>query len=151
MTYNYIIYTDGAYSMKNDEGAFAFVILNGDEEEIMRRSFKIKHETNNRAELKAIIGALYQITTWNRKVLVVSDSQYAINTLSGTWNRNVNEDLFAIYDKLIQDRKISVDYKWVKGHSGDKYNEICDEMCVKALGYDPKEEYEKFVKGKRDK
>ena len=117
-------------------------------EEIKRRSFKIKNETNNRAELKAIIGGLYQIETWNRKILVVTDSQYAINTLLGTWNRNVNEDLFAIYDKLIQDRKISVDYKWVKGHSGDKYNEICDEMCAKALGYDPKEEYKKFVKGK---
>ena len=149
--YNYIIYTDGAYSMKNDEGAFAFVILNGNMEEIMRRAFKIKHETNNRAELKAIIGALYQITTWNRKVLVVSDSQYSIKTLSGEWGRKANEDLFEIYDQLIEEREMHVDYKWVRGHNGDKYNEICDEMCVKALGYDPKEEYEKYAQYKKSR
>lgn len=142
--YNYIIYTDGAYSMKNDEGAFAFVVLSGNMEEIKRRSFKIKNETNNRAELKAIIGGLYQIETWNRKILVVTDSQYAINTLSKKWSRKLNTDLFDIYDKLISDRKMIVDYKWVRGHSGDKYNEVCDEMCVKALGYDPREEYLKF-------
>ena len=146
--YDYILYTDGAYSMKNDEGACAFVRLNGNYDEIQRKSYKIKNETNNRAELKAIIGGLWQITTWGKKVLVVTDSMYSINTLSGKWSRNANKDLFDMYDKMIDERRMDVEYKWVRGHSGDKYNEICDTMCVDVLGYDPKDEYAKYKKNK---
>ena len=48
----YIIYTDGAYSQMNDEGAYAFVILTELNNEVKRFAKKITHETNNRAELK---------------------------------------------------------------------------------------------------
>lgn len=57
---NYTIFTDGAYSQKNDEGAFAFVIVK-DNVEIMRKAYKISKESNNRAELKAIIDAVHKL------------------------------------------------------------------------------------------
>lgn len=146
--YDYIIYADGVYSIEHKEGAFSFLILNGDEEEIMRRSFKTKNETINRAELKGIIGGLYQITTWNKKILIVSDSQYALFTLSKEWERKSNEDLFEVYDRLVEDRKMIVSFDWVKEHSGDTFHAICDELCKKSLGYDASREYLKYKKKK---
>ena len=59
----YIIYTDGAYSQMNDEGAYAFVILTELNNEVKRFAKKITHETNNRAELKAVINAYSTVTT----------------------------------------------------------------------------------------
>ena len=83
----YIIYTDGAYSQMNDEGAYAFVILTELNNEVKRFAKKITHETNNRAELKAIINAILQLPQDATDIVVNSDSQYALSTLSGKWKR----------------------------------------------------------------
>ena len=144
----YTIYTDGAYSRLNDEGAFAFVILDEQGNEVKRMGHKITHESNNRAELKAIIAAVYKLPSDASEVRVISDSMYALNTLGGTWKRNINHDLFEIWDKTLKDRpqELSIEYLWVKGHSGDEYNELCDQLCNQVLGYDVNKEFEKYKK-----
>jgi ribonuclease HI len=149
----YIVYTDGAYSQMNDEGAYAFVILTELNNEVKRFAEKITHETNNRAELKAIIAALHQLPQDAKKVLVESDSQYALMTLFGSWSRKKNEDLFDVYENIISKRRFVIEWSWVKGHSGDTFNEMCDEMCNQVLGYNANEEYEKYkrIKEKKDK
>lgn len=139
----FLIYTDGAYSRKNNEGAFAYVILDDKGTVIKKEVHKCANETNNRMELKAIIAALYNLPNKDEKVsaLVVSDSQYALCTLFGTWRRNLNNDLFDVYERILKEREIEIEWKWVKGHNGDYYNELCDDLCCKALGYDPSAEY----------
>lgn len=101
-------------------------------------------------ELKAIIAALYNLPNKEEKVnaLVVSDSQYALCTLFGTLRRNLNKDLFDVYERILKEREIEIEWKWVKGHNGDFYNEMCDEMCNQVLGYDVNEEFAKFKKKK---
>ena len=149
MEVDYIIHTDGAYSRMHDEGAFAYVICNGKNEEIKRNAWKITHETNNRAELKAIIAAIHHLPQDAKKIRVESDSQYALNTLFGTWSRNQNIDLFEVGDRIIAERGIVVEYKWIKGHSGEKFNEICDKLCNDVLGYDANAEFLRFKKHKK--
>lgn len=39
-----------------------------------------------------------------------------------------------------------VECQWVRGHSGNEYNEMCDQMCNEILGYDVNAEFEKFKK-----
>lgn len=136
----YIIYTDGAYSKMNDEGAYAFVILTELNNEVKRFAKKITHETNNRAELKAIINAVLQLPQDATDIIVNSDSQYALHTLSGKWKRKLNKDLFCIWDDVIKERNLNIEYKWVKGHNGNEYNELCDKLCNEAIGYDANEE-----------
>lgn len=129
-----IAYTDGGYHLYKDEGAFAFIILQ-DEAVIHKEATVIRHESNNRGELKAIINAV----SWcpdKSTIEVRSDSQYAINTLAGTWKRNKNTDLFKEWDKILLKKEVNVSFVWVRGHSGDKYNEMCDQMCDDAVGYD---------------
>lgn len=143
----YKIYTDGAYSQKNDEGAFAYVILNYEDSEIERRAYKITKETNNRAELKAIIAAVHRLPNNATEVEIYSDSQYALNTLSGNWGHKNNFDLFDVWDEVLKNHKgIIIRYKWVRGHNGNVYNEICDTMCNDVLGYDANAEFEKYKK-----
>ena len=146
----FVIYTDGAYSRQNNEGAFAYVILDDKGTVIKKVAYKCANETNNRMELKAIIAALYNLPNKEEQVnaLVVSDSQYALCTLFGTWRRNINQDLFDVYERIIKERKIEIEWKWVKGHNGDYYNELCDTMCNQVLGYDANAEFAKFKKKK---
>ena len=143
---DYIIHTDGAYSRMHNEGAFAYVICDGNDKEIKRRAWKISNETNNRAELKAIIAGLHNLPANAKKVIVISDSMYALNTCSGNWSRNANTDLFDIHDKIVMERGLNVSYKWVKGHNGDYFNEICDQMCNDVLGYDANAEFQRYKK-----
>mgnify|MGYP002621783295 CR=1 FL=1 len=132
----YIIYTDGAYSQKNNEGAYAFVIMDDTHKEIKRFAQKVVNETNNRAELKAIIIAIADLPKDAESVEVFSDSMYALNTLSGRWKRKMNLDLFDLWDKTLIKSNVHIKYTWVKGHNGNEYNELCDRLCNEAVGYD---------------
>lgn len=146
----YKIYTDGAYSQIHDEGAFAYVILDENDNEIERKAYKITKETNNRAELKAIIAGVNKLPLDADAVDIFSDSQYALKTLSGEWGHKNNHDLFDVWRSLMISRPdfTSISYNWVRGHNGNKYNEICDQLCNDVLGYDANAEFEKFKKTK---
>lgn len=146
----YVIYTDGAYSMQNDEGAYAFVILTELNNEVKRFAKKITHETNNRAELKAIINSIIQLPRDATDVIIYSDSQYSLNTLSGKWKRKMNLDLFKLWDDILHERNVNIEYNWVRGHNGNEYNELCDRLCNEALGYDANAETDKYRKHKEE-
>lgn len=144
--YDYIIHTDGAYSRLNDEGAFAYILCDGSDNMIDRRGWKQNSNTggtNNRMELKAIIAAIQNLPKDAKVIRVESDSQYALNTLSGRFQRRKNLDLFDIYENIIAGKELDITWKWVRGHNGDKYNELCDEICNLILGYDPSQEYKR--------
>jgi len=130
----YTVFTDGGYSMSKDKGAFAYIILDENFNVIEKRAYFIRHESNNRAELKAIIAAVHRLPSDADYVRIYSDSKYALNTLAGWWSRRKNKDLFEVWKK-VQDahKNMLPSYKWVKGHDGDKYNEMCDQMCTSAI------------------
>lgn len=141
-----IIYTDGGCSGNPGPGGWACVILSdGNEIEL---SGGEKLTTNNKMELTAAISALTYITQnpalLNRKITVNIDSQYVKNGITSwitNWKKNgwktaakkpvLNQDLWQKLDDL--NNSLSVEWKWVKGHAGIKYNEICDSLCQKQI------------------
>ena len=146
---NYTLFTDGCYSRSHQEGAFAYVMLDSTGNVVKKLAKKITDETNNRAELKAIIAGTYHLPQDAKKVKVISDSQYALNTLFGGWSRNTNDDLFKSFDNVMSKRtELIIEWEWVRGHSGNEYNEMCDKMCNDVLGYDANAEFEKYKKKK---
>lgn len=149
--YDYIIHAYGVYSRKNDEGAFAFVVCDGEDKISFERAYKIQHETNNRAQLKAIIAALYQLPKpYAKNILVVSSSQYALNSLFSGWARNSNHDLFDVYEKIQKERDFNIEWCWVQGHSEeDHLNALCDRLCKDVLGYDANAEFSFFKKNRK--
>lgn len=92
--------------------------------------------TNNRMELTAVIEGLKALKS-PCDVTIYSDSQYVCKAFNNNWIshwvlknfRNVkNVDL---WQELLNYTKIhKVTFKWVKGHSGNKWNERCDELAV---------------------
>lgn len=139
---NLVIYTDGGCSGNPGSGGWGTVIIDGTN--ITKLSGGEKQTTNNRMELSAAINALDAVvknTGWrNRHVEVYSDSQYVKNGITSwikNWKKNgwktaakkpvLNQDLWIALDNLYN--QLDIEWKWVKGHAGVEYNEICDQLC----------------------
>lgn len=130
------IFTDG--SSKRGLGAWAFVVSkNG--KIVYEASGSVKKVGNNRMELQAAIEALRWLPPSSRAV-VHSDSRILIDAINLEipewkvmgWEKKgarpiINLDLFQELDALNQKHKIT--WKWIRGHSGIKLNERCDELC----------------------
>lgn len=128
----YIAYTDGGCqntSIYGEGGSAYLIIHNG--EVIKTASKGFLRTTSNRMEMLAIISAVCSVPNGS-DLLVYSDSQYAINTLSGNWKPKKNHDLIYQYNERIKNLS-SVSFRWVKGHNGNKYNEMVDSMCTGSI------------------
>jgi ribonuclease HI len=105
------------------------------------------HTTNNRMELTAVISALETVQESygdGATVRVVTDSQYVkngITTWVHSWLRNgwktaakkpvKNQDLWIRLHEL--NTRLSVEWAWVRGHSGHEENERCDLLVQQAI------------------
>jgi ribonuclease HI len=138
------IYTDGSILVNpGGHGGWAFVAAEG-EEVIEIRSGAVRVSTNNRMELAAVIEAMRwaSFTAENgglrKPVEIVSDSQYVVKGLNEymagwiarDWRKVKNPDLWRIMRDEFDDEIMSL--TWVKGHAGNRLNELADELCGDA-------------------
>ena len=128
-----VLHTDGACSGNPGAGGWAYVIEWPDGT-IDERAGGEPQTTNNRMELTAVREGLRALRArigddpaW--RIVIRTDSQGVINWLRRTWKRNKNLDLLAEVDALLDPR---VDFEWVRGHSGDPWNERVDALAVGA-------------------
>lgn len=135
------IYTDGACKGNPGPGGYGVVLIYRETEKQMSRGYR--NTTNNRMELLAAITALEALNE-SCHVTLYSDSQYLINGLTKGWAKKwkannwiksdkkkaLNTDLWEKLLKLEEEHEI--EYVWVRGHNGNKYNEICDRLAVEA-------------------
>lgn len=119
------IYTDGSCSPNPGPGGWAFIGIS--EKEYHGSGTSIK-TTNNIMEMTAVIEALKFFSKY-KDFHIVSDSLYVINCATNKWKRNKNTELWKEYDIVSKDKKIH--FEWVKGHSGDFYNELVDKLAKK--------------------
>ena len=135
------IYTDGACSGNPGKGGWGAILINAKETKYMSGSKQLT--TNNQMELTATIEALKAILKPSN-IALYTDSQYVKNGITSwifNWKKNgwktankkpvANKDLWIELHKYVEFH--SVNWFWVKGHSGDHYNEIADELAVKAM------------------
>ena len=138
----YTIYTDGACSGNPGPGGWGVVIFDNNNKQ-KNISGSEKNTTNNRMELSAAIMALKKIKT-NSEVTIYTDSTYVKNGItewSLKWKENgwknsnkkpvKNKDLWVKLLNLCEKNKIS--WKWVKGHSTNKYNNLADALATQAI------------------
>ena len=134
MSGSYTVFTDGAYSSARDQGGVGIVILK-DGLEILRYSNMYKKTTNNQMELGAIIIALRMIKGEIDSLVIYTDSQYCIGCAVQGWKRKKNKAMWEEFDKQYNRvKKLCPDIRFihVKGHAGNKYNEIVDKLAVSA-------------------
>jgi ribonuclease HI len=85
--------------------------------------------TNNRMELTAAIEGLRIIPNGTRVVLR-TDSQYVVKTMTLGWKRRQNVDLWEKLDHEAEQRDVR--FEWVEGHAGDPLNEEADRVACSA-------------------
>jgi len=85
--------------------------------------------TNNRMELTAAIEGLRIIPNGTRVVLR-TDSQYVVKTMTLGWRRKQNVDLWEKLDREVEQREVR--FEWVEGHAGDPLNEEADRNARNA-------------------
>jgi len=122
-----VIWTDGSCLGNPGPGGWAYIIQDG-----MDRREAFGHEpqtTNNRMEMTAAIQALNTLGI-GRKVMLYSDSQLLIKTMTLGWKRKKNHDLWSELDRLAEMHRI--EWQWVRGHNGHPENEACDNLAQRA-------------------
>jgi len=135
------IFTDGACRGNPGKGGWGVMIRsNGLEESLYGGNIST---TNNVMELTAAIKALEYIPE-NSNVVLTTDSKYVMQGIT-EWIKNwkirdwktaskkpvLNKELWKRLDSLTNLH--SIEWKWVKGHSGHRENEIADQLANKGI------------------
>lgn len=134
------IYTDGSCDNLRhpNYGGWAYVIIE-DDVIIEEESGCGTHTTNNRMELTAIIHSLLNLPYFT-SVTIYTDSQYCIGVLTRKYKAQANLDLIEQFFDMVDEKSLDVSFEWVKGHSGNEWNERADKMAndafFKISGYD---------------
>lgn len=144
------IYTDGACSGNPGPGGWAIVFFNKDKT-ISYSGYKTK-TTNNEMELFAVVKALQKISKSKNdyEFAIFSDSAYVINAISLGWiyrwqangwktsrgdeikNKELWQKLISLLSDMKEDKTIL--FNKVKGHSGNTFNELADNLARKQSG-----------------
>ena len=132
---DYVIYTDGAYKPSLNSGGIGIVFLcNG--EEVYKYSKNYAISTNQRMETQAVIIALNSIIKPINSLTIITDSMYVVGTATLNWKRKANLDLWEKFDQALEKAqklvKTPIQFKHIKGHNGDIYNEKCDKLASNA-------------------
>jgi ribonuclease HI len=138
-----VIYTDGACKGNPGPGGWGAWLKSGaTEKELFGGELDT---TNNRMELTAVIEGLAALKR-PCKVLLYLDSQYVRKGIT-EWIRGwkakgwmtaskqpvKNVELWQRLDKLVAEGGHEIEWRWVKGHSGDPGNERADMLANKGV------------------
>ncbi len=135
------IHTDGACSGNPGPGGWGAIIREGSKQSEL--SGGEAKTTNNRMEMMAAIEALNAVDA-QKPIKLFTDSTYLKDGLTKWltgWKRNgwktankkpvKNRDLWERLDALTEGR--TIEWHWVKGHSGDPLNERADALARQAI------------------
>ncbi|MGI9291335.1 MAG: ribonuclease HI [Gammaproteobacteria bacterium] len=136
-----VIYTDGACRGNPGPGGWGVWLKYGDHERELCGGEP--ETTNNRMELLAAIRALESLKR-SCDVTLFTDSEYVRKGMTEwieQWKQRgwktaakkpvKNADLWQELDELVNNHRI--DWRWVKGHSGDPGNEKADELANRGI------------------
>ncbi len=136
------IYTDGACNPNPGPGGWAAILLrpNAMPQELTGAA---EQTTNNQMEMQAVLSALKSLPN-PHLITLYTDSKYLKQGLTEwlpIWQKRnwqttgkqavKNQDLWRALASEIQRHKI--DWRWVKGHAGNEWNERADKLATSQL------------------
>ncbi len=136
-----LVHTDGGAIGNPGPGGYGIVLRYKDSKKELSGGFRLT--TNNRMEIRACIEALRALKP-KCSVVIYSDSEYVVESMSRGWaqrwrsnawmrsdkEKAENADLWAELLELCDQH--DVEFRWTRGHVGNKDNERCDQLAMAA-------------------
>jgi len=138
------VYTDGACSGNPGPGGWGWAVA---PDGVPAGAGGNPKATNQRMEIQAVLEAIKTLSVQSpgTPIQVVSDSTYVVNCFRDRWWvrweangwRNsqhkpvANDDLWKPLIELVKANAVT--FRWVKGHSGDRMNDLVDQLAVAAI------------------
>lgn len=132
-------YVDGSFSLEKGNYSYGMVCI--DNGEVVHKDKGVGDNPdaialrNVSGEVDGAMKAVEFAQSKNySKVTIVFDYQGIESWALGTWKRN--NIITQNYNKYMTEKmkELKIIFKKVKGHSGDKYNDIADALAKEALG-----------------
>jgi len=136
------IYTDGGCEPNPGSGGYGVVLVHPKKRAEASGGFRLT--TNNRMEIYAAIKGL-ELLKHPCKVTLYSDSQYLVDAIMKGWavswkkkdwwlNNKERAKNIDLWEKLLPlCEKHQVEFRWIRGHAGNRENERCDQLSMAAL------------------
>jgi ribonuclease HI len=128
----FICYCDGSSTGRiGRAGACAIVFFQGKGVLVAR---PLAFDTgNNVSELAAVYICLQELPP-KSTAIIYTDSKNCIMWLTDKFRRNNPqiEDVYKRIKKVWREKELTITFEWIAGHSGNKWNEICDLAAKQA-------------------
>lgn len=124
------IYSDGGCSPNPGPGAYAYVALEDGQVIDEKGVFHDRYTTN---QVMEILGAAAGLNSRpaGSTIMVRSDSQYVVKTMTGEFKRKANHEHWKTLDAAVA-RHRTVSWEHVRAHKGDVMNERADRLVNQA-------------------
>ena len=133
-----VAYTDGSFLLSEGKYSFGVVLFVGSEKLEFSKSFEDADMAQMRNVAGEISGAAFAMDYCIKNNIQSLEIRYDYEGVekwcTGEWKTNKTGTAeYAKYYNIIKD-KLKVVFTKVKGHSGDKYNDLADALAKAALG-----------------
>lgn len=139
------VFTDGSCARQNQIGGWAAFAVTPQKQQLL---YGCEYPTTiSRCELKPIVEALrFLKTDWFKlktgiRVMIVSDSEYTVQTIGGLYEPHKNEDLWDAYKSLSE--SFNIEAKWRERNS-HPMQQLVD--SVAHVSYQNQKKYVEAVK-----
>lgn len=132
------IYVDGSYHAATKEFSYGMVVLiNGREEKFSQKMSdpELAQMRNVAGEIKGSEAAMqYALDHKIPSIIIYHDYQGIASWCNGDWKANKAGTIaYRDFYRKAKDQ-VHIEFRKVKGHSNDKYNDMVDELAKDALG-----------------
>lgn len=133
-----VAYVDGSYDSVSNAFSYGFVLFYQGEEQHFYEKFtdeRLAKMHNVAGEIKGSEAAIrYCLQNHIRSITIYHDYEGIARWAQGDWK--ANKPGTAAYAQFCRAaaEKLDIRFVKVKGHSGDKYNDLADKLAKKALG-----------------
>ena len=132
------IYVDGSYHAGTKEFSYGMVVLiNGKEEKFSQKMSdpELAQMRNVAGEIKGSEAAMqYALDHKIPSIIIYHDYQGIASWCNGDWKANKAGTIaYRDFYRKAKER-VHIEFRKVKGHSNDKYNDMVDELAKEALG-----------------
>ncbi len=133
-----VAYVDGSYNDATKQFSYGVVFFAGDKEKQFSQCVEddaLVSMRNVAGEIKGAEAAMrYAIEKGYKKLTIYHDYEGIAKWCLGDWKTNKEGTIaYKRYYDSIKD-KLDVKFVKVKGHSGDRYNDLADKLAKEALG-----------------